>query len=51
VFWTTKAGPRPGDAAPTFSLPDADGTVFELASQRSRKRVVLAFYPQDDTPG
>ena len=39
-----------GDAAPDFTLPDQDGTPVHLAARRGRK-VVVYFYPQDDTPG
>ncbi len=41
---------QPGDPAPTFSLPDQDGRPVDLASFRGRK-VVVYFYPKDDTPG
>jgi len=46
------ATPRlsPGDRAPDFTLPDADGTPFSLASLRGRK-VVLYAYPAASTPG
>ena len=40
----------PGDAAPDFTLPDADGTEVSLSSLRGRK-VVLYFYPAASTPG
>jgi thioredoxin-dependent peroxiredoxin len=40
----------PGDLAPTFTLPDADGTDVSLADFRGRK-VVLYFYPAAMTPG
>lgn len=39
-----------GDRAPDFTLPTADGTEVTLADFRGR-RVVLYFYPKDDTPG
>jgi len=39
-----------GDPAPQFTLPDQDGRPVDLASYRGRK-VVVYFYPQDDTPG
>ena len=39
-----------GDPAPQFTLPDQDGTPVDLAGYRGR-RVVVYFYPQDDTPG
>ena len=39
-----------GDAAPEFSLPKDDGSVLSLATLRG-KRVVLYFYPKDDTSG
>jgi len=41
---------QPGDPAPLFTLPDQDGKPVELAAHRGRK-VVLYFYPRDDTPG
>lgn len=39
-----------GDEAPDFALPDADGNTVRLSDYRGRK-VVLYFYPKDDTPG
>lgn len=36
--------------APTFSLPDQNGTLRSLNEYRG-KWVVLYFYPKDDTPG
>lgn len=40
-----------GDMAPEFTLPtDGDGTV-SLADLKGSKKVVLYFYPKDDTPG
>lgn len=39
-----------GNPAPTFELPDADGTVHSL-TEYAGKTVVLYFYPKDDTPG
>ncbi len=39
-----------GDRAPDFSLPDATGKVFNLADFQGQ-RVVLYFYPRDNTPG
>lgn len=40
----------PGDVAPDFTLPDADGTSVSLASYRGR-RVIVYFYPAALTPG
>ena len=40
----------PGDTAPDFSLPDADGTAVSLAAHRGRK-VIVYFYPAALTPG
>ncbi|RKS72769.1 peroxiredoxin Q/BCP [Motilibacter peucedani] len=40
----------PGDTAPAFTLPDADGTPVSLDSLRGRKAVVY-FYPAAGTPG
>jgi peroxiredoxin Q/BCP len=39
-----------GDPAPPFDLPTAGGGRVSLASLKG-KRVVLYFYPKDDTPG
>jgi peroxiredoxin Q/BCP len=41
---------RPGDPAPDFSVPQSDGSTLRLKDFRGRK-VVLYFYPRDDTPG
>ncbi|MGQ0572927.1 MAG: thioredoxin-dependent thiol peroxidase [Pseudonocardia sp.] len=40
----------PGDPAPDFTLPDADGKPVSLAEHRGR-RVVVYFYPAASTPG
>lgn len=42
--------PEPGDAAPDFTLPAADGTTVSLDAYRG-KRVILYFYPAAMTPG
>lgn len=39
-----------GDKAPSFTLPDKDGNLVSL-SDFLGKRVVLYFYPKDNTPG
>ncbi len=39
-----------GDPAPDFSLPDQKGEVVSLAALKGQ-RVVIYFYPKDDTPG
>ena len=40
----------PGDDAPRFGLEDGDGNRWDLEELRGQK-VVLYFYPADDTPG
>ncbi|MBM3391980.1 MAG: peroxiredoxin [Betaproteobacteria bacterium] len=42
--------PKPGDPAPDFSCHATDGSVISLKDFRGRK-LVLYFYPMDDTPG
>jgi thioredoxin-dependent peroxiredoxin len=42
--------PEAGEMAPDFTLPNADGHPVHLADLRGT-RVVLYFYPKDDTPG
>lgn len=39
-----------GNKAPTFSLPDQDGKIHSLSDYQGKK-VLLYFYPKDDTPG
>jgi len=41
---------EPGAKAPAFTLPDADGNPVSLSSFAGGK-VVVYFYPRDDTPG
>src|SRR5215471_6071214 len=40
----------PGDTAPDFTLPDADGSDVSLSDFRGRK-VIVYFYPAAMTPG
>jgi len=40
----------PGEKAPEFTLPDADGNPVSLSDYRGRK-VVVYFYPAAGTPG
>ena len=42
--------PAPGSLAPDFTLLDQDGVPHTLSGYRG-KRVLLYFYPKDDTPG
>ncbi|MFF4140331.1 thioredoxin-dependent thiol peroxidase [Streptomyces sp. NPDC001698] len=41
---------QPGDVAPAFALPDADGKEVSLADHKGRK-VIVYFYPAALTPG
>ncbi|CAM5629745.1 thioredoxin-dependent thiol peroxidase [Streptomyces avidinii] len=41
---------QPGDTAPAFTLPDADGNEVSLADHKGRK-VIVYFYPSALTPG
>jgi peroxiredoxin Q/BCP len=41
---------KKGDPAPDFDLPSDDGSRVRLRDLRGKK-VVLYFYPRDDTPG
>jgi len=40
----------PGKAVKDFSLPSTGGSTFKLSDQRGKKLVVY-FYPKDNTPG
>ena len=39
-----------GDGAPNFDVEDAEGKRWKLEELRGQK-IVLFFYPADDTPG
>ena len=41
---------QPGDVAPAFTLPDADGNDISLSDHKGRK-VIVYFYPAALTPG
>lgn len=43
--------PEVGDPAPEFTLKTDTGDDLALSDYRGSKRVVLFFYPKDDTPG
>ncbi|NJN39915.1 MAG: peroxiredoxin [Gammaproteobacteria bacterium] len=47
---STRARPKPGDDAPSFDAATTTGERVALAGFRGRK-LVLYFYPRDDTPG
>lgn len=42
---------EPGDALPTFSLPNHDGETVRNEDLTGRGPFVVYFYPRDDTPG
>jgi peroxiredoxin Q/BCP len=57
VCWAVPSDPvtdnlrlSPGDAAPEFTLPDADGKPVSLSDYRGRS-VLVYFYPAASTPG
>lgn len=41
---------EPGDPAPDFELTDAEGRTWRLSDLKG-ERVIVYFYPADDTPG
>jgi peroxiredoxin Q/BCP len=41
---------KQGDKAPLFSLPDQEGIIRSLSDYLGKK-VLIYFYPKDDTPG
>jgi thioredoxin-dependent peroxiredoxin len=41
---------KEGDKAPDFTAKDQKGDAFKLSGLKGQ-RVVLWFYPKDDTPG
>jgi peroxiredoxin Q/BCP len=41
----------PGTQAPDFSAPASDGQTYRLQDLLQRSRVLLVFYPGNNTPG
>lgn len=50
VTMSLKLKLKEGDAAPAFCTPDTSGQQVSLSDFKGR-RVILYFYPKDDTPG
>ncbi len=42
---------RPGDIAPDFTAPASDGRTYALHDALKNTRVLLVFYPGNNTPG
>jgi thioredoxin-dependent peroxiredoxin len=40
-----------GDMIPEFILPDQDGKMFDIRNVIGSKKIVIYFYPKDDSPG
>jgi peroxiredoxin Q/BCP len=40
-----------GDLIPEFTLPDQTGNLFDIKSVFGNKKLVIYFYPKDDSPG
>lgn len=40
-----------GDSIPTFSLKDQNGNQFDISTVIGKKKLVIYFYPKDDSPG
>src|SRR6476620_5042945 len=43
--------PKPGDAAPDFSLQGTDGKTYRLSDFKGKQAVVVAWFPRAFTPG
>ena len=42
---------QPGSVAPDFTAPASDGRVYQLHRLLQEARVLLVFYPGNNTPG
>lgn len=42
---------QPGDTAPDFQLPAADGKTYQLSDYRNKQAVVLAWFSKANTYG
>jgi len=40
-----------GDTIPTFTLENQEGNEFNIDVYRGKRKMVVYFYPKDDTPG
>lgn len=40
-----------GSTIPAFTLPDQDGQPFDISSLLGKQKLVIYFYPKDDSPG
>lgn len=40
-----------GDTIPEFTLPDQNGVLFDIKNILGTKKLVIYFYPKDDSPG
>jgi thioredoxin-dependent peroxiredoxin len=40
-----------GDKIPEFTLPDQNGTIFDIKNVLGTKKLVIYFYPKDESPG
>jgi len=42
---------KTGSSIPDFTLPDQNGSMFDIKSVLGKKNLVIYFYPKDDSPG
>jgi peroxiredoxin len=42
---------QPGSTAPDFTAPASDGQTYQLRHLLQESRVLLVFYPGNNTPG
>lgn len=40
-----------GDHIPEFVLPDQEGNLYDIKKILGKKKIVIFFYPKDDSPG
>jgi len=48
---TAKQNIKEGSKVPEFSLPDQDGKEFHSKDVAGKEKLVIYFYPKDETPG
>jgi peroxiredoxin Q/BCP len=51
IYNTNMKALQIGDMIPEFSLPDQNGSLFDIKSVLGQKKLVIYFYPKDDSPG